>query len=294
MLVANRLIRRCSVVVLCLSAIPFVACTNSAEAQEDTQSESVAKASEASREHGGRFMDDVLKELKLRPEQQDAVDKLRADAKARHEPIKAAKRELMVALADQLEKGDVDRCGLQAQIDKIGAAVAKSYPDDRGMMERFHEILDPDQRVAFVDAIRDRGDKLEKAHDKGVMTDAIAKELNLSDDQKDRLGKIFAGLKEIKDAEPAHAAHRERMTKILDAFKTDHFVLDEIAPAKDVEAHATGKIKHMLWAGEAVIPVLNDEQRVHLAKLIREKVERHQHHDDDQGGARDEAPPTID
>ncbi|HVH45036.1 MAG TPA: Spy/CpxP family protein refolding chaperone [Labilithrix sp.] len=268
-----RFIRICSIVALGVAAAPFFGCAEVAP-PESTQSEAVSKSSEAAH-HGGveRLVSDALAELKLRPEQQAEIEKIGSEFKTRHEPVKAAKRELMVALADQIDNGEIDRCALDPQITKVGSAVAKAHPGDRAAFERLHAILDPDQRAKFVEALGRRWKMLEKVHEPRVMTEAIAKELKLSSDQKTRLEKIFAGLREIKEAGPTQAARKERWGKVLEAFKGDRFVLDELVPAKDVEAEAADKIERLLWAGEAILPVLNVEQRTQVAKMLRDKGE---------------------
>jgi hypothetical protein len=100
----------------------------------------------------------------------------------------------------------------------------------------------------------------------------MAKKLNLDEDQKASLEKILTGLREVREAEPWYAAHRERWARILNAFKGDHFALDEVAPMGDVAKHTTAKVEHKLWAGEAILPVLTTDQRKVAADKIREKV----------------------
>lgn len=292
MRVVSRLIRTCSILALCAGASSFAACSTTADAQEASQSEGVVRTQASA--HSSKIFDKALDEVKLRPEQQTEVDKLRADSKERHAPVKAAKRELMRALADEIETGNVDECALRPALDKFAAAVAKANPEDRASLEKLHAILDPDQRTAFVDALREEFKTIREAHDKNVMSEAISKALNLTDDQKERLSKIFSGLKQIKEAEPGMSDHKERMNKILDAFKGDHFVMDEIEPAKDVEQKVIRKMKHLLWAGEAVLPVLDETQRGQVAKFLREKSEHKEHkeHGDEHGAAaQDQAPP---
>jgi hypothetical protein len=107
-------------------------------------------------------------------------------------------------------------------------------------------------------------------HEPAAMADTIARELNLRPDQRASLEKILAGLREIRQAEPGYAAHRERWTKILNAFQTDRFVLDEVAPMGDVAARSARRLERMLWAAEAILPVLDPEQRKGVADKVRE------------------------
>jgi hypothetical protein len=210
--------------------------------------------------------------VQLRPDQKTAVEAMKAEAEKRHAPVKAAKDRLATALADQIEKGELDRCALAPDIKALASAVADARPGDRAAFEKLHSILDPTQRGVFVDALKRQWDSLEKMHAPAALADKMAKELNLSADQKASEEKILTGLREVDEAEPSYAAHHERWTKILDAFKGDHFVLDEIAPMGDVAAHSAAKVERMLWAKEAILPVLNPEQHKGLADKIREWV----------------------
>ena len=111
-------------------------------------------------------------------------------------------------------------------------------------------------------------------HEPAALAEKMAKELNLDPDQQTSLEKIFTGLHEVREAEPWYAARRERWAKILDAFQGEDFHLDQIAPMGDVKAHTKAKVEGMLWEGEAILPVLNPEQRKAAADKMREKLEK--------------------
>lgn len=275
-----RLIRTSGVVALGIGVVPLFAC-NDEMSIEAIQSEAVTSTAET--EYGGettRIWDQAFAEAQLRPEQRPEVDKLRSEYKARHEPVRAAKRELMSAVAAQIETGKIDRCALASPIKEVASAMAQARPADRAALERLHEIMDPDQRAKFVDALRRGWEARERARAPRAMAEKVEKELNLTPDQGEKLERIFTGLREVRDAQPAKAENRERWRKMLDAFKTDRFVIDEAAPMGDVAAQTTEKLEFGLWAGEAVVPVLNAEQRRTLAQRIREKASAH----DTEGG----------
>jgi Spy/CpxP family protein refolding chaperone len=230
-------------------------------------------ASNAMPMHGApRLIEKALDEVQLRPEQKSAIAKIKADAEKRHAPVKAARSEFLGALADQIEKGKLDRCALAPAIKALASAGAEAHPGDRAAFEQLHSILNAEQRAAFVEALKRNWESLQKFHEPAALAEKVAKELNLSADQKASLEKIFAGIHEVRQAEPWYAAHRERWTKILDAFKGDRFVLDEVAPMGDVAAHSTARVEGRLWAGEAMLPVLEPEQRKAVADKLRERV----------------------
>ena len=261
-----RFISIASMVTLGLGAVPLLA--SAASPQQATE----AEESTSSPMHGGagKLFDKALDEVQLRPDQKTAVEALKAEAEKRHAPVKAAKDRLAIALADQIEKGELDRCALAPDTKALASAAADARPGDRAAFEKLHSILDPTQRTAFVDALKRQWDAVEKMHEPAALADRMAKDLKLSADQKTSMERVLTGLREVREAEPSYAAHRERWTKILDAFKGDHFVLDQVAPESDVAAHTAARVERLLWAKEAILPVLNPEQRKLVADKIRE------------------------
>ena len=232
--------------------------------------------SPAEDKHGGRRMfERALEQLELRPEQQQAIDQLKAEAEKRHEPVKAAKRELMNAAADQVEAGKIDRCELDPKIEKVAAAKAQAHPEDRAAFEKLHSILDKQQRTTFVDSLKRSWEARRQAHDPTRLADKMARELGLTEEQKGKVQQILSGLREITEALGTHEEHGERWSRVLEAFKGDRFVLDEVAPAEDVAAMMTRKMAGHLWAAEALLPVLDKDQRALLAQKLRDKARGH-------------------
>lgn len=268
-----RVLSTCSIVALGAMVVPSIA---GASPGDTVTVQAEAKG------HGGKLIARALDQVELRPDQQKEVDKLRSEAAARHQPVKQARRALMVKVADQLDKGQINRCDLGHEVQGVASEVSKVRAADRDAFERLHDILDQDQRKEFVDALKSEVDAARKAHDPGAIADRMGKELNLSSDQKDSIKRIITGLKEVREAQPGYEQHRERWSRTLEAFKGDDFDIDEVAPMGDVEAKATKRINARLWAAEAIIPVLNQQQRSLAAKKLRDRAERmgtqqHQH-----------------
>jgi len=233
--------------------------------------------SPAEEKHAGarRVFERALADVELRPEQQQQVDELKAEAKKRHEPVKAAKRELIMAIADQVEQGKIDRCALESEIEKVASAKAQTQSGDRAAFEKFHSILDKDQRTKFVDSLKRHWEEHRQRFEPAALADKMARELGLSDEQKTKVEQVLTGLRDIGEALGVHERHRERWAKILEAFKSDHFVLDEVAPAEDAAAKAKKRIEGHLWAAEAILPILDKEQRTKLAEKLRDKARGH-------------------
>lgn len=255
--------------------VPAEATTEEAEKDKDKDKEDVTSSAETQRMGARELFERSLEEVELRPEQKSSIEKLKTEATERHAPVKAAKGELLSALAEQIEEGEkIDRCALAPKIKALAEASAKAHPGDRAAFERLHAILDGPQREKFADTLKRNWEAQKRRRAPEAMADRMEKELKLSDEQKESVERILTGLRQVYEAEPAHAEHRERWSKILTAFKTDRFVLDEIAPAKDVEEKRTTMIEGLLWGAEAVVPVLNEEQRELVAKKLRDKAKR--------------------
>jgi hypothetical protein len=60
---------------------------------------------------------------------------------------------------------------------------------------------------------------------------------------------------------------------VLSAFKQDRFVMDEVAPARDIAQVAAKMTDHFVGLAETVLPLLTPEQRTIAASKLREKAE---------------------
>jgi Spy/CpxP family protein refolding chaperone len=153
------------------------------------------------------------------------------------------------------------------------AAASASQPADRTALERLHAILAPDQRTAFVDALEARIRERMSAFRGSHPWKSWADDLGLSEQQR---GQIKAALEaQFQSAKSASHEHggpwegRKRGAKVLNAFKQDRFVLDEVAPAQDIGKQAARASEHFLAVVEAALPVLTPDQRAIAAKKLR-------------------------
>ena len=282
---------RTLVSVIALSALTIggltaAACGGTVE-QPQTQASAAAKAPVAPQAHGVvKMFGEALGEVALRPDQRVELEKLAASADTRHAAMADGKKDLMLAIADQVEKGSIDKAALQPKIDRIVADLEKGRPEDAAALARMHAILDPDQRNAFVDAVAARfkgkhhgGDHAEKGaageqgphHDRAGMEamKQLAEDLKLSDDQKSQ----------IKDTLKAgHEGHswkemHDRMSagkQTLESFRTDKFDANTAAPPPEtLRARAAIGSGRFIGIAEKVLPILTPEQRKIAADKLR-------------------------
>jgi Spy/CpxP family protein refolding chaperone len=254
-------------------ALSVAACggTTAADQGPQTAQSALTTAPIGVATHGPvKMVADALGDVPLRADQRTELEKLATEAEARHQATASAHKDLMEAVAVQIEAGSIDRAALQPKIDAAANAWKSVQDADRASLERVHAILDASQREKFVDALqarmkaaRSEHEGKAKGHEGGIH--AWAADLKLTDAQREQLKQAF------RDNMKAHGAaaglregwkeHHARAGKVMDAFKTDHFVLDEVAPKQDPQAIAdkmSGRILHM---AEVALPILTPEQR---------------------------------
>jgi Spy/CpxP family protein refolding chaperone len=177
-----------------------------------------------------------------------------------------------------VQAGQIDRAALQPKIDALVATLQKLQPADRAAFEQLHALLTPDQRVAFVDALKARvGERLHAAVEKHPMKQ-WAEDLKLTDDQKAQIKAAmqqhFQAMAKQHGPEERPWEHaREQGEKVLSAFEQDRFVMDEVAPQKDVAQKVAKFSEHLLGMAEAAVPVLTPEQRAIAAQKICEHAD---------------------
>jgi Spy/CpxP family protein refolding chaperone len=274
-----------------LGSFAAVGCGGSVE-QPQTQASAVSKGPIAPQSHGVvKVFGEALGEVSLRPDQRTELEKLAAAADARHAAMAEGKKDLMLAVADQIDKGAIDRNALQPKIDRIVADLEKGRPEDNAALARVHAILDADQRNAFVDALesklkarhhggddkgekKGKGEKGEGAEHGGRMggmhgLKQLAEDLELTDEQKSQ----------IKDAlKSAHEGHSLREMaerfgegkRVLESFRSDKFDANEATPAPEkLRARAAIGTSRALGVAEKVLPILTPEQRKLAAEKLR-------------------------
>lgn len=231
-----------------------------------------------------KLLGDALGDVPMTDAQRARIEKLAVDADARHEQGRRARGDLLLAVAAQIEAGAIVRAALQPKIDAIAASIQASQPADRAAFEELHTILGPDQRVAFVDALEGRGfhrfGHLREGHGLREWADA----LKLTDAQRDQIKELIkqnmGEWKQHGDHEGEHGAHdgapwgegRRRGAKLLEAFKQDRFVFDEVAPPRDVGKGAAAMGDRFVTLASQVLPILTAEQRALAAQKLRERA----------------------
>jgi Spy/CpxP family protein refolding chaperone len=271
--IVGMMIRSSSFVLLvALAGVPALSCGG---AQTPTASQPGATRAPVAPNASAdiKIFTDALGDVPLTPPQRSEVDKLAADADGRHADITAARKALELAVADQVDTGRIDRAALQPKIDALVEAVKRTQAPDRAAFERLHALLDPDQRVAFVNAVEAQVSQRMGEHHPGMRLQEWADLLKLTDDQRGRIREMLKQLAE--QTHPMQAAEHgaRRGAKILGAFKTDRFVFDEVAPAQDLREKITGATDRFLGLAAQALPILTPEQRTAASQHLRSKAD---------------------
>jgi Spy/CpxP family protein refolding chaperone len=291
-----------SLSTLAVGSLAATGCGGSVE-QPQTQASAVTKAPLAAQTHGVvKVFGDALGEVALRPDQRTELEKIALAAEQRHVAMADGKKELMLAVADQVEKGAIDRSALQPKIDRIIADLEKGRPEDTASLARMHAVLDPEQRNAFADALEAKlksghhggwkhggGGGDDKAREQGPTGEAgdhaggppgpggpgmhglmqLAADLKLTDDQKSQIKDVL---------EAGHEGHsfremHERMSegkKVLESFRSDKFDANVATPAPEkMRERAAIGTSRALGVAEKILPILTPEQRKLAADKLR-------------------------
>jgi Spy/CpxP family protein refolding chaperone len=293
-----------SLSVACVSTLGVVACGGTVE-QPQTTASAATKAPIGTNTHGVvKLVGDALGEVPLRPDQRTELEKLAQEAEARHAPLADRHKELMLAIADQVEKGAIDRAALQPTIDRITAELEKARAEDRAAIAKLHAILDKEQRNAFVDALEGqmKAKRVEHAHEKGfaglAQMKQLADDLKLTEEQSSQIREAMKeSFKErmkqghvmhLRAEGAPHARHHEKGAgpharhrakghhrfgnHALESFREDDFDLDAVAPPGRSKAMAVAGAEHMTATAEKILPILTAEQRKIAADKLRTMV----------------------
>jgi Spy/CpxP family protein refolding chaperone len=275
---------RCILALKLALAVPALGCAGSAaSAQAASPDSATTRAPLAQTLHGpAKIMGEALGEVPLTASQRVRIEAMARDFEARHTIALTARKDLMLALAAQVEAGHIERGALEPKVDAFSSALESTRPADRASLEELHTLLSADQRVAFVDAVQAR---MVGRQDEGRSHHPLkqwADDLKLSEDQR---GQIRMALHshagptdhdrpgEHPGAEgPQHAGESRHGAKVLSAFKEDRFVLDDVAPAKDMAKKVGKMVDRVIRLAEVAVPVLTAEQRATAAQKLRERA----------------------
>jgi Spy/CpxP family protein refolding chaperone len=180
--------------------------------------------------------------------------------------VDKAKRDLLADLAKGIESGRIDESMLKPDEEKVEKAADAASPDVRSSFQKMHDLLDADQRKQFVSNFREALQKRESKLDPNAQVGEWAKTLSLTDDQKQKIAGILAEDKSANDE------MRARLDKVLDAFSSDSFAIDQVLPEGSEKDRADKMMHRIVDQARKVTDILTPEQRATAAKTIRDRL----------------------
>jgi Spy/CpxP family protein refolding chaperone len=230
--------------------------------------------------HGGvtLFIAMSLDTLGVSPEQQTAVDKIRADLHARMEPALAAEHGLVATLADGVAAGNIDGPKVEADIAQVVAAAGAVHDASSDALHELHSLLTPPQRAALVDKVESHWAVWQKANadetgaasgERGPVT-MLATDLELTAEQVAKIRADLRGaMKVVPRLDPQEI--KVHLRAFGDAFQSEHFDARALDTASRANAHMAGwGAAYMAHLVEVVSPVLTPDQRAAFAQTLRE------------------------
>jgi Spy/CpxP family protein refolding chaperone len=231
------------------------------------------------RERHGDLVHAALRLDSLGDAQRQQIEGLIAQEKGVHANVRVARSQLLEAVAAGVAAGNVDDIALSPNVKAVESAIQADEPAERATLERLHAILTPAQRVELVGRLEShagpRGPRESLREDAGAQTEhrgprPFARELNLTDAQRAQIATNLRSIGPATDRSAWKGAH-ETERHVLEAFKGDRFVMNEVAPPRDprlVEQEAMRVVR----MAKASAPVLTVTQRSTAATELRTRA----------------------
>ena len=233
--------------------------------------------------HGGfpMFVAMSLRFLNATPEQSKAIARIEAEMNAELRPTQDAEGAVLVALAQGVAAGNVDREKLDAAIGRVTTAAAAAHAAFTGSLVRLHDVLTPEQRTALVqkvdanfsvwkDVNAAEAPLYDSANADGGRLARLTQALDLSPDQT---AQIRASLKAWRDRVILRF-DREATGDYLGVF--DKAFAGDVFDARALDTGAAANANMSAWGMatmasfyEAALPSLTPDQRTRLADALR-------------------------
>jgi len=224
-----------------------------------------APAAPARTAHGiVQMIGESLGEVTLTADQETIVEALGARVEPLQAVVDEAENALLLALADQIHAGHIDRAALEPQIAAYVSAREALAPELRDALDKLHDALDHEQRADLADALECRVHDVRRAIVSGEKTDELAMKLGLDDKQKASVNEILQNL------QPGLETEREALHHAIEAFRDETFGLEKILPAADVPERARHRAEGIIDATVSISDILTPAQREQLAERLRQ------------------------
>jgi Spy/CpxP family protein refolding chaperone len=211
----------------------------------------------------------TLDRAALTDAQLDVVLAIQDEVTAHRAERKQLREEMRTAASAIVREGTTDSAEFDAMVERAAVAIEKRVEMSADAVKDLHELLEPEQRAAVAEGLRERIDRRwgnvhRRRHE---AFDTFARELALTDDQ-------IRGIEKVRDEMLGQSKRlkptAEELYDLVDAFETEDF-----AAALDAfHAERAPLLREKLaTAGDhadTILGLLEDGQRDILAQLIEE------------------------
>lgn len=209
-----------------------------------------------------QLIDEALAHANLDENQARALSQIAHSVDAKTGAVHEAKRNLMLSLAEQMESGRVDRQALEREVEALAQARESAAPAMRNALEKIHQTLNSDQRKSFADALEQSVQQRMQMAKSGHLLDQWTQELQLNDQQKQKVQSILNQLKPTMDQ------HEKAFNRVISAFRGQSFNIEQIVPSRDAAQEARQGAEQVVNIAEQIAQVLTPQQRALAARKI--------------------------
>jgi Spy/CpxP family protein refolding chaperone len=211
-----------------------------------------------------QMIGEAIAEVDLRPDQEAQVEDLSKEIEPLQARVDEAESALLLALATQVEAGQIGEDALAPEISGYVAARQVVSPEIRRIVEDLHGILDPEQRADFSEALACAVHDVARAILSGERFDELAKKLGLDGEQIVRLEQGITTLR------AQLAAERALLHRLTEAFRDADFSIERIVPQSEVPEMSRKRAERIVELTASLAEVLYPSQRIALAERLRE------------------------
>jgi Spy/CpxP family protein refolding chaperone len=233
-------------------------------------------ASQPGHQHGHRMglVGEALKLDSLSPAQRTAIEQLVQTRRTAEGPVRQADAQMLTVLAQQVEQASINRQALTPTMQARESAAVAARTVDLDTMQKLHDLLTPAQRGQLVDAVEAHTPGHKGKHGEGRLG-LIAKELGLTDQQKQQIASNFRAERTAEGDAGSHADRHGARKAWLDSFRGDAFSANGAnANARVGVERRADRMADLLTAA---VPVLSPAQRAQLANHLRERAAHESH-----------------
>jgi Spy/CpxP family protein refolding chaperone len=230
--------------------------------------------------HGGfaMFIAMSLDGLNTTPEQHEQIEKIQSEMHAKMQPAHDAEKQILLALADGVAAGKVDRSKVDAAAQQLATAAAGIHDAVTDSLDQLHTILTPPQRQALVDKVEahvqvwhhtNSDDESGNRDKNDGQVDALAKDLSLTPQQVEQISTAYmSGVGAAPKFDRAEAD--SHFKAFAEAFTADHFQAKSLTTGAALNAHmAVWGISRTIILYSAAAPTLTPDQRTKAADELR-------------------------